>query len=580
MRAIALAVSAIAIAACGDNRAVPDGGLPMPDAGVPVLRNPVALPDEQLAPQALALLGASVPDADERCNGCHGLTRQQLRYWRALSDVAATSCLTDTSLADETAARAMLDCLRAMPAVGTSDFVTKKLGIYAAAARLPWFLHAFDLAYGDDGAAQLAAFQGHVQMPPANGPEPLTQEQFDIVAEWFARGLPRLDQTLPADPPPDTCTPGISSAVGAHVAALEQSGWRSVNRSAGMSMHGCGAATDPRDCLASVPLAVDQTYGAGWEVPGQGHIRVLHDATYQTSYWTRSSPDGRFVAHGVEAVSGSYVIDLQRGVDVPIAADYDPSFFPDGSGFAFQGGANRNMCAISVLTSNPSTITMTEAACTRILSLEQYEHLGKLLGGGDFFGLDGPFVTDDGGKIATTVDPLASFTSASRATFTPMIFDGTTFDEKAPNHVAAPFEGDFVLSPSARAMLSRVAGPDDVQLGFVLRQVDATLAGGTYTIDAPEIARYCISGGKPAFSFDERWVVFHHYEASGAANLWLMDLRTGTPVRITNMAAGQYALFPHFRSDCWIYAQVRDLGAGHEYTIASDAALVAEAAAP
>ena len=40
------------------------------------------------------------------------------------------------------------------------------------------------------------------------------------------------------------------------------------------------------------------------------------------------------------------------------------------------------------------------------------------------------------------------------------------------------------------------------------------------------------------------------------------------------MAPGQYALFPHFRSDGWIYAIVRDNGRGREEIIASDAALV------
>jgi hypothetical protein len=42
------------------------------------------------------------------------------------------------------------------------------------------------------------------------------------------------------------------------------------------------------------------------------------------------------------------------------------------------------------------------------------------------------------------------------------------------------------------------------------------------------------------------------------------------------MRPGQYALFPHFRSDGWIYAAVRDPAAGHEYMVASDAALIAE----
>jgi hypothetical protein len=39
---------------------------------------------------------------------------------------------------------------------------------------------------------------------------------------------------------------------------------------------------------------------------------------------------------------------------------------------------------------------------------------------------------------------------------------------------------------------------------------------------------------------------------------------------------GQYALFPHFRSDGWIYFVVRTI-TGEEYIAASNAALTAEA---
>lgn len=569
--AITLHAGANVLAACGDPQSMPDAEVDAP-VGPPAFRNPVNLPDDELAVRALQILGANVAGADARCNECHGLTRQRIRYWRALTDQAMATCFSDVSLASDIAARATIDCLRTLPTVTDSDFTTTKLGIVATATHLPWFRYAFEHAY--DGGV-LASFQQQVAMPPADGPPSLTQDEFDVVAEWFARGVPLLDDTLPLDPPPDTCTPGISSEVAAHVTAMRQSGWRAVNRANAMAMYGCGAAADPRDCMATQPLAADQPYGAGWEVPGQGRIRVLHDATYATAYWTRSSPDGRFVAHGVDTVAGAYVIDLQRDVVVPIAAEYDPAFFPDGSGFAFQG-ANRNLCAMSVLTSNPSSVSMTEDGCTRIITLEQYEHLGRILGGGDFFGLDGQFVTDDGGKVPTFDDPATSFTSGSQASFTPMIFTGTTFSARPRVRVPTPFEGDFVLSPSATLVISRVAGPSDTQLGYVLRRVDATASGSTYTVEAPEIARYCLSGGKPAFSFDERWIVFHNYDAAGLANLYLMDLQTGTPVRITNMAPGQYALYPHFRSDGWIYAQVRDLGTGHEYTIASDAALLAE----
>jgi len=586
----ALVLSMVA-SACGDpsnsSDELPDAA---PDAPVaPIFRNAVSLPDDELARQSLEILG--------ECESCHGITRQRVRYWRALSDAAMASCLTDLTLSDQASALRTIDCARSMPDVAESDFSTKRLGIYATATSLPWFQFAFERAYGADGATKRSAFESTVAMPKG-GPY-LTQEKFDLIAEWFARGVPNLDEELGADPAPSTCLPGISADVGTHVSQMATQGWRAVNKTNMMAMYGCGSATDPLDCLQSEPLASSFPYGTGWDLPNKGTARVLHDVTYQSAFWTRSSPDGRFIGHGVDNVEGSYFYDLQRNANVSIATQYDPAFFPDNSGFVFQGGP-RNVCGISVLTSNPTTISMTEAACSRITTIGLYEHVGRGLGGGDYFAIDGQFESDDGGKEPTFTQPLASFTTNGFTDFTPMIFDGTKYVTKTKVRVLHPFEGDTVLSHSARLELTRVAGPGEKQLGYVLRKVVASPSGSSYSITTPEIARYCFAGGKPGFSYDERWIAFHRYvektdaaaqelgfanasaagfaayKTQGAANLYLMDLRTGTPVRITNMAPGQYALFPHFRSDGWIYAQVRDANAGHEYTIATDAALLAE----
>jgi len=563
--------------------APPDVAIDAPLA--PAFRNPVTLPDDQLAQQALTILGAT--GGGTECNACHGLTRQHLRYWRALTDTSMSSCLTDLAVTSPQSAQQMIDCLRAMPSVSTSDFAVQHLGVAAAAARLPWFQYTFSRAYGDQGPQRLADFIVQVGMPKDTVP-PLTQPQFDIVAEYFARGLPLLDSVLPEDPAPSTCTPGISADVATHTAQLATTGWRAVNRDNMMAMFDCGAATDPKLCLADKP---DTTWGL------HGTLRLLKDVTYQSSYWTRSSPDGRFVAHGVANISGSYVIDLQRDATIPIATQYDPGFFPDNAGFVFQGGT-RNVCAMSVLTSNPTSIAMTEPGCSKIGQIGLYQHVGRALGGGDYFAIDSEFVSDDGGHSPTLSDPQAYFGPHGYADFTPMIFDGTQYIAHPQVTVAQPYEGDSVLSPSATLEITRVAGPNDEQLGYVLRKLVATPSGSSYTITTPEIARYCISGAKPAFSYDERWIVFHHYvtdadaqelgftgptdpgfadyRTKGAANIYLMDLATGTPTRITNVAPGQYALYPHFRSDGWIYADVRDDNVGHEHIVASDAALLAE----
>jgi hypothetical protein len=385
--------------------------------------------------------------------------------------------------------------------------------------------------------------------------------------------------------------------VGAHVLAMKTQGWRAINKSNLMAMHGCAGAATPLQCLATVPLARDQPYGTTWDLPNRGAWRILADVAYKTSYWTRSSASGRFIAHGVSTIPGSYIIDLQRGGQlITVSAAYDPNWFPNDSGFIFQGGT-RNTCSQGVLTSNPTTVTMTEPGCTSITSINLYQHVGAI-NGGDHFAIDSRFVSDDGGHSATLSDPAATFRSTAAMGFVPLLYNGTTFTAKPEVTVAAPYEGDSVLSPSTRLVISRVAGPQSKQLGFVLRKVNATPNGTSYDIAAPEIARYCTSGGKPGFSYDERWVVIHHYVTAadavalgytgpadpafapyltqGAANVYLLELATGALTRITHMKPGQYALFPHFRSDGWIYANVRDRTTNREYMVASDAALLAE----
>ncbi len=603
-RLISIAASSLflLLTACGDDGGGASADAPPPTIDAepaPAFRNPVALPDDQLATQALTLLGATGPQAEPRCGACHSMTRQHLRFWRALSDTSMSSCLTDLSVATPESARAMIDCLRAMPTVPTSKFQAIKLGVWATAVHLPWFEFAFRRAYGGD--VEYQQFKALIAMPPA-GQGALTQDQFDIVAEWFSRGLPQLDASLPEDPPPDQCNEGTSADVAAHVAELATTGWRAVNTAAGMNMFGCTPGQPARQCLTTEPTpatAWADTRGAGWEVSGTTQ-RVLADLDYASSFWTRSSASGRYVAHGIRNNMDSGIVDLQADRVIGVNAFYDPAFFPDDSGFVFQGGP-RNVCRMSVLTGAVASISMTEAGCSDLNQVGLYQHVGAALGGGDYFAIDGMFVSDDGGHGGTFGDPSAFFGGNAEASITPMVYGGSTFTAKPSVSVPTPYEGDAVLSPSARLFISRVAGPGDNQLGYVLRKVIATPSGGSYQISAPEVARYCVSGGKPAFSYDERWIVYHHYlspssdadaqelgftgrndpgyapyRSAGAANVYLLDLATGARTRITRMNPGQYALFPHFRSDGWIYIQVRDPSRGREYVLASDAALVRE----
>jgi hypothetical protein len=135
-----------------------------------------------------------------------------------------------------------------------------------------------------------------------------------------------------------------------------------------------------------------------------------------------------------------------------------------------------------------------------------------------------------------------------------------------------------VLSPSMRLVASRLAGPEGKSLGYVVRKVTATRTGTAYRVGIDQkVATICAPGAKVSFSFDERFFVTHHYD-QGGANLWLFDLKDGSKRQITRVPAGQKALFPHFRSDGWIYFLIK--GGDREYLAGSDAAIRLKASNP
>lgn len=609
-RRVCFGVLAVSLAACGGGGGgspvdAPDTPLDAPtpvDAPVdafviPALRNPVTLPDDQLATQAAALLGQGGP---MRCNQCHAITRDRLRGWETESAAAVTNCFTNTMPMTQAEGAAIVDCLRASPGVATSGWPPDHLGIYATAARLDWFRYVFNLAFGTtEGPTQLAMFQAEAAMPRGAATE-YTQGEFDIVAEWFARGLPMIDVVIPADPPPTQCTTNITSEVATHVATMATQGWRAVNRGNGILMFGCAGAATARDCLATYPAASAAPFSSTWEgaLAGQ-RIRVLRTNNYASSYWTRSSADGRYVSHGGASVASqtyrSTVIDLSRDAEIPAAALYDPGFFADNSGFVLQGGSAK-FCEQSLLASNPAMINFNEPQCRTTTAVGLYQHLGAVHNG-DYWTVDGQFTNDNGGHNATLADPSATFSSTATIDLTPMVHTGNQFVPKAGVRKSVTREGDVVISPSARLLVSRVSAGGGQSL-YLMRKIVATPNGTTYDVQIPEIARYCVRGAKPAISFDERWMVWHHYveandwmalgyasatdpgfvdlRTKGAANLFVMEIATGVIRRITTMAAGQYALYPHFRSDGWIYFLVRDANDGREYIAASDAALMLE----
>jgi hypothetical protein len=587
----AFALTALA-AACGggggsgDPDAAPDAvvhdAAPPIDAPVlPVFRNPVDLADLPLAQMAAERLGVGPRIA---CDSCHALTRERFQSW--LSETrAADLCLTTTTPRTAAEARTILECFRDS---GTGQWSPDHLGIYATAGAGEWFYAVVQLAYGNDWTSQWVSWAQRMPMPRGDQPQ-LDQSEFDYVAEWFARGLPELETVVPKNPDPPGCTQSIGAEVAAHVTEMQTQGWAALNQGDGILMLGCAGAATPAQCLSTFPLTSTQTYAAGWgSAAPTATLRLLHSYPYTSAYWTRSSADGRFVAHGGGTSSGATIIDLANNRRIPAAASYDPGFFPDNSGFVIQGG-NKAWCRQSLLTSNPTQVTFNEALCSDVSVVGLYQHIGAVRGG-DYWSVNGQFVSDNAGG-----EPPAWFDAGSVDYYTAMVWNGTSYTARAHVGVANPYAGDTIVSPSAKLTLSRVAGAGDRQDGFVMKKLVAVPNGGGYTVTTPQVARYCVNGGKPAFSYDEQYLTYHHWVqpedwqamgyasatdpaftallSSPTANIFLLDLVTGTSRRITSMNPGQEALFPHFRSDGWVYFIVKGVPGG-EVVVASNAAIV------
>ncbi len=496
-------------------------------------------------------------------------------------------------------AKEIVDCLKLEPGRADSPYSPGKAGIFAAGAHLGYFQEQFKSAFpaGEDGntadtwALEYGKFKNRVSMPKGNHPR-YSQEQVDIIATWFERGMPRVDEYIAPDTGPTSCTPSIGAGVATHVAQMATQGWGAANRAAGLAMYGCGTETNPARCLTSKPDAENKSYGAGWTHAGK--LRVLSELDFNTFFWMRSSPDGRFVANGATGGDGAVINDLQTGKKINVDAAYDPGFFPDNRGWVFMGTPiGAGFCSMGLLTSNPDKIDFSESGCSTVGNVGLYQHLAAGLNGGDYFAINSQF-TSDNPSGTVTKDPSANFAQTAQLKITPMVYDGSQYTGKPSATTSSPYEGDSVLSPSSKLVISRF-GNGDGHLGYVLRRVNATPNGASYDVTTTEIGRYCLSGAKPSISFDEKYFVTHHYVmasdyadlgyasasdprfqeilAKGAANIIVVNMQTGVQTRVTTMKAGQYAVFPHFRSDGWIYFQVRDHNTDKEYVLGSDAVL-------
>jgi hypothetical protein len=536
--------------------------------------------ERELARKAFNVIAGN----DARCNRCHTAGRDDIVRWGEAMKTMEERCLAP-GLALSAAER--IDCLRDDPSDPTSGWSADKLGLYSGGADLSQLKGLFQEAYPDDWEARHAEFVSQAAMPLGSA-RGFTESDFTTIKSWVLRGMPGLDEVL-SEPGASACVPKTTPALTAHMDEMKSDGWGARLLAASTPMAGCGSATKATDCLTSLP-DLTATWGAKGTVQT---LRELRKFDTRSSYWTRSSADGRFTAFGG---SPSRIVDLEAPPDTPpvtVRAPYDPAFFPNNDGFSFAGtqAGGLRVCRQSVLldalASKERTITFSEPGCTRIINTV-YQSIGASLDGSLFFMATGAHTNDAGGSSG----PLsAAFGPNATTTLTPMFNDGTRYVPGQYIDVKIPFEGDQQLSPSNKLLITRF-GQRAGTSGYRIRMLTPTVTpaaanadGGasalpSVEVSTTEIATVCLAGGKPQLSFDERFLAVHQYTdpndnphglPAGTSNIFVADLKTGDVIQVTNVAAGQKALYPHFRADGWLYFIVRE--AAKETLVASDVVL-------
>lgn len=538
----------------------------------------------QTAKDVVALLGGEAG----KCKQCHGVNAAKVKAWGTTMKDIDAACFAPEALTP----MQRIDCLRQDPSNPASPFSAKKLGLYATGVSEAQFEGLFQEAFpADTWAQQYAAFKQKTNMPRSGAA--LTSEEFAKVKGWVLKGMPQLDQAFgapPVDPEPsESCTPSTTPELAQHIAAMKTEGWGAKLADQATPMFGCADAGNPTSCLTELADAT-ATFGS----PNVAQtLRSVYQQRLESHYWVRSSADGRYVGFGMN--DSAKIVDLKNpGKPIDVEADYDPYFLPSNDGFAFAGTHGNNaitLCRQSLLRDVSDGVSprigLDESKCASITQ-QVYMSIGTALDGLSYFMTYGSHANDDGGNDITAQLP-ADFGANAKTALVLMLNDGQSYKAQSGVVMNLPNEGDMMMSPSSKLAATRF-GDAQHSFGYKLRFLKPSTAASPLTVDTPMAATVCMPGQKAGFSFDERFMVTHQYVdrsqpdqadlPAGSSNIMLADLVTGKIVRITTSKAGQFALYPHFRADGWLYFLVRDMRARTEYIVASDAAIRMEAGAP
>ena len=322
-----------------------------------------ALTDADMAKTALQNLGAKIPGAEGNCTQCHDINKATLRQW------AASYKTTLAFLADESKSiDARIDFMRRDPTDSHSGFAPSKLGFLTAGAHLgesglvSETKHPTAFAQGKLLAKlfagrdeEYARFRSDARMPIEPLFDRLDAAQYESIASWVEKGMPKLDELLQEEARPTTCTEDFTE-LSAHVRSARAETWAVVNKDNRMPMFACDASGDPLGCFQQkfntqeiFPDAKNLAFGKTWATDG-ATVRMLRALEYRTFFWMRTSANGQFVSNGGGPRTdgaGAVIADLGPSLspsgpktrDIAAQASYDPDFSPRDDWFMFQGTA-------------------------------------------------------------------------------------------------------------------------------------------------------------------------------------------------------------------------------------------------
>ena len=572
-----------------------------------------ALTDNDLAKSALKIMGApQVRSANSppSCGftGCHSINPVTLNQWNDQYKAAMTFLGGSASTTDK------VNYFRQNPVDDRTGFTPERIGIMAAGAHLALGANVdatrhpetfkqgkmlADLFQGQDDL--YANFRQEMLMPVLPQFSRLSAVEYETILTWFKKGMPQLSQIIQENRPTD-CTDDFDG-LRAHASEVKGANWTAQNKSNGLVKMGCDPSmTSPTQCLAAqaggqdvFPKSSDTDFAKTWAADGST-VRVMRELKWPNSFWMRSSADGRFVATGGGQSGGAQAIDLQATLDgqsrnIGLSASYDPDFWPDNKAFMFQGGTK--FCAQSLLEKASTTqVTFGEPECSNLNSAAGlYQTVGQTLGDnsiGDRFILYSIWAGDSGQYSAAARDTVPRAGADAGINIFVAVAKGNDVTDGYQvkgngTQLPTPYQGDTMMARSGKIIGSRVAGEHGA-LGYAIQKLNPTVSGGNYRFGLTDLGKICMKGNKANISFDERFLVTHHYNEpadydanddpayhdKGSSDVIMADFVTGKKTTITKMGPGQFALYPHFRSDGWLYFLVVDHNTGKYYVTASD----------